>query len=294
MTAAGFGWRCLCSGSTRPFMHLETWLSPVKALLVAALVFIPFERLAPMHGDQRLFRRGSATDVLTGLVNGLVLYATLLIALATIDRYAAAAAPQLRVFVATRSVWMQVVVAVVVGDLGVYGMHRLMHTVPWLWRFHSVHHSAEEMDWLVGFRFHAVDLLLARLASIGPIVALNVVPEAVAAFVAIFGWQSWLVHANVRIPYGPLRWVLVSPEFHHWHHSAEREAFNTNYSNVFAWWDVMFRTVHLPPGRQPLRYGVEEHVPAGYVDRFLYGFRGRRPEPSLPAAVARYTHASGK
>jgi sterol desaturase/sphingolipid hydroxylase (fatty acid hydroxylase superfamily) len=262
-------------------MYLVALLGPAKALLIAALVFIPFERLAPMHRDQRLFRRGSATDIFTGFINGLVLYAVLLIALGAIDAYAAAGVPQVRLWVVTRPMVIQVVLGMAVGDLGVYGIHRLMHTVPWLWRFHAVHHSAEEMDWLVGFRFHAVDLLLVRLATVAPIVALNVAPEALAICVAIFGWQSWLVHANVRIPYGPLRWLVVSPEFHHWHHSAEREAFDTNYASVFAWWDVLFRTVHLPRGRQPLRYGVEERVPAGYVDRFVYGFRGIKPAEGL-------------
>jgi sterol desaturase/sphingolipid hydroxylase (fatty acid hydroxylase superfamily) len=129
------------------------------------------------------------------------------------------------------------------------------------------------MDWLVSLRFHAVDLLLSRLASLAPLVALNVSPAAIGAFVAIFGWQSWLAHANVRLPYGPLRWVLVSPEFHHWHHSTERDAFDKNYANVFACWDVLFGTVHLPRGRHPQRYGVEERVPTGYVSRFLHPFR---------------------
>ena len=52
--------------------------------------------------------------------------------------------------------------------------------MPWLWRFHAVHHSAEEMDWLVGFRFHPIDLLLLRVASLGPLVALHVTPAGSA------------------------------------------------------------------------------------------------------------------
>jgi sterol desaturase/sphingolipid hydroxylase (fatty acid hydroxylase superfamily) len=200
--------------------------------------------------------------------------------LGIVDACAAAGAPQLRLWIAARALWIQVVLALAVGDLGVYAIHRLTHTVPWLWRFHAVHHSAEEMDWLVGFRFHAVDLLLLRVALVAPVVALNVTPAALGMLIAIFGWQSWLVHANVRLRYGPLRWVLVSPEFHHWHHSAEREAFDKNYASLFACRDVLFGTVHLPSGRQPLRYGIEERVRAGYVDRFVYAFRRARPAGS--------------
>jgi sterol desaturase/sphingolipid hydroxylase (fatty acid hydroxylase superfamily) len=249
------------------------FVGPLKALLIGAAVFVPFERFAGLHAAQRTFRRGWAMDVLTGLLNGLLLYVTLLAVLGAVDAGAAAAAPQLRHWIETRSLLAQGAIALVVGDFGVYAVHRLQHTVPWLWRFHAVHHSAEEMDWLVGFRFHPIDLFLLRLASLGPLVALDVAPPAIAIFIAVSGWQAWLVHANVRLPYGPLRWLLVSPEFHHWHHSAEREAYDRNFASLVASWDVLFGTVFLPSGRQPLKYGIEEPVPAGWIGRFLHPFR---------------------
>jgi sterol desaturase/sphingolipid hydroxylase (fatty acid hydroxylase superfamily) len=212
-------------------------------------------------------------DALTGLMNALLLYVVLLVVLMRIDALAEITAPHLRLWVGTRPLWAQAILALVLGDLGVYGIHRLEHTVPWLWRFHAVHHSAEEMDWLVAVRNHPVDLLLLRLASIGPLVAIHVTPAALGIFVVIVGWQSWLVHANVRLKYGPLGWVVASPEFHHWHHSADREAFDRNYASLFAAWDVLFGTVHFARGRQPSRYGVDERVPAGYVGRLFYPFR---------------------
>jgi sterol desaturase/sphingolipid hydroxylase (fatty acid hydroxylase superfamily) len=260
-------------------MLASLFVGPVKALLVAAAVFIPFERLAGLRPMQRTFRPGWATDVLTGLINGLLLYAAVLIVLGGLDAVAAACAPQLRNWIETRPLLAQCVLALALGDLGVYGIHRLEHTVPWLWRFHAVHHSAEEMDWLVGFRFHPVDLFLIRVASLGPLVALHVTPSAIGIFVVVSGWQAWLVHANVRMPYGPLRWLLVSPEFHHWHHSAEREAYDRNYASLVASWDVLFGTVHLPRGRQPLRYGIDEHMPAGWIERFFHPFRHRAVGP---------------
>jgi sterol desaturase/sphingolipid hydroxylase (fatty acid hydroxylase superfamily) len=250
-------------------------IEPIKALLYAAVVFIPFERISADRASQPIFRRGWAVDALTALLNGLVIYGALLFILVRIDAMASSAAPVLRGWIASRPVWVQAILAVALGDLGIYTIHRLAHTVPLLWRFHAVHHSAEEMDWLVAVRNHPVDLLLFRIASIGPLVALHVTPAAMAAFIAVFAWQSWLAHANVRLPYGPLRWLLVSPEFHHWHHAAERDAHDHNYANVLAIWDVLFGTVFLPRGRQPARYGVEERVPAGWVGRFVHPFRPR-------------------
>jgi len=251
------------------------FLAPIKALLIAALVFVPFERIAHLRPQQPLFRKGWATDALTGVVNGFMIYAALLIVLGRMDAIGVAGWPRVRDWMETRSIWEQSIVAVLVGDLGLYAMHRFSHTVPWLWRFHVVHHSAEEMDWLIGFRFHPLDLFLTRVATLALPVALGVSPAAMAVLVAVFGWNSWLVHANVRLRYGALKFLVVSPEFHHWHHSAEREAHNRNYASVVACWDVLFRTAHLPAGRMPIQYGVEEHVPDGWVGRFFHPFRRR-------------------
>ena len=188
-------------------MSVSLFFAPVKLLLVAAAVFIPFERLAGLHQAQRVFRQGWVTDLLTGLINGLLLFSVLLLALGGIDAMAAAGAPQLRHWIETRPLPAQCILALVVGDLGVYAIHRLEHTVPWLWRCHAVHHSAEEMDWLVGFRFHPLDLFMVRIASLGTLVALHLTAPAIGFFIAVSAWQGWLVHANVRIRYGPLRWL---------------------------------------------------------------------------------------
>ena len=258
-------------------MFESLFVGPAKALVIAAAVFIPFERLASLHPAQQTLRRGWAMDVLTGFLNGLLLYAVLLLTLGGVAAAADAGAPVLRHWIETRSIVIQSVLALMMGDLGVYGMHRLQHTVPWLWRLHAVHHSAEDLDWLVGFRFHPLDLFLLRVASLGPLVALNVTPSAIAIFVAVSGWQASLVHANVRMRYGPLRWLLVSPEFHHWHHSHEREAYDKNYASLVACWDVLFGTVYLPREGRPLRYGIDEHVPAGWMERLVHPFRRRNP-----------------
>jgi sterol desaturase/sphingolipid hydroxylase (fatty acid hydroxylase superfamily) len=252
-------------------------LDPLKTTLLAAAVFIPFERLAAERAGQRVLRTGWLTDAVTGVLNAVVLFVVFLAAVAAVDRGAALAAPGVRAWVATRSLVLQIIAGIVIGDLGVYLGHRLMHTVPVLWRCHAIHHSAEEMDWLVASRFHAIDLLVTRFASLAPLIALHLSPAALGIAIAIFGWQAYLVHANVRLSYGPLRWVFVSPAFHHWHHGAEREAFDRNYASVIAGWDVLFGTAHLPAGRGPRAYGIADRVPAGYVARFLYPFTRSQP-----------------
>jgi sterol desaturase/sphingolipid hydroxylase (fatty acid hydroxylase superfamily) len=254
-------------------MGILAGLGPLKTFILAAAVFIPFERLAAAHAGQPILRRGWAMDILTGIANGLLLSAVVLTVLAGVDAVAAVAVPGVRSWVASQPWWGQVILATVVADLGIYLTHRLEHTVPWLWRFHAIHHSAEELDWLVSLRFHPLDAFLMRVGSLAPLIALNVSPAAIAAFIAVYAWQSHLVHANVRLSYGPLRWAFVSPDFHHWHHSAEREAFNKNYSSIFAAWDVVFGTMHLPQGRRTIRYGIEAPMPPGYFGRLVEPLR---------------------
>jgi len=260
-----------------PLGHRMTTLllvfGPLKTLVLAAAIFVPFERLAAARRDQAILRRGWAIDLLTGAVNGLLLSSITLVILAAIESASIGAMPALREWVASLSLWAQAIAAIVVGDFGTYLMHRLSHTVPWLWRMHAVHHSAEELDWLIGFRFHPADQFFMRVATLAPLVALNFSPAAVAFFVGAGVWQAWLVHANVRTSYGPLEWAFVSPRFHHWHHSAERESFNKNYAGMIAVWDVVCGTAYMPGSRTPQRYGIGEPMPAGYVERLFHPFR---------------------
>ena len=256
-------------------------LDPIKATLLAAAVFVPFERLAADRPAQRVLRDGWLVDALTGVANTFMLFAVLLVSLSAVDHAAAAVASGPREWVASRPFIVQVTVAILIGDLGVYLGHRMMHAVPALWRCHAIHHSAREMDWLVASRFHAIDLLVTRCATLAPLVALHVSAATLAVVIAAFGWQAYLVHANVRLSYGPLGWLVVSPQFHHWHHSAEREAFDRNFASVIAGWDVLFGTAHLPAGRTPRAYGISDRVPAGFLARLIYPFT--REIESTPA-----------
>src|SRR4051794_10236091 len=128
-------------------MTLLTVFGPFKTLVLAAAVFIPFERLAAARRTQLILRRGWATDLLTGVINGLLLSMVTLAVLAIVESASSAAAPRVREWVMLRPLWVQAVLAVIIGDFATYVVHRLAHTVPWLWRIHAVHHSAEELDW---------------------------------------------------------------------------------------------------------------------------------------------------
>jgi sterol desaturase/sphingolipid hydroxylase (fatty acid hydroxylase superfamily) len=181
-------------------------------------------------------------------------------------------------------VWLQFIEVLLLADLGFYLAHRTFHAVPLLWRIHSVHHSIEEMDWVAGHRVHPIDQILTKSVSLLPVFALGFHPGAIAAFTLLYHWQSMLIHSNVRIDFGPLRWVLASPHFHHWHHANEPEAFDRNFAGQLPLWDLVFGTFHLPKGRMPQRYGLDAPVPDTYVGQLAYPFMGEPKAAEKTAA----------
>jgi len=185
--------------------------------------------------------------------------------------------------------WLQVIAAVVAADLGIYVSHRLMHT-HYLWRFHEVHHSAEEMNWLVAYRFHPLDLTLTAVFTSVPLLMLGLSMEAVAVAKTIHGAQALLSHANIALGFGPLRRILVDPRFHHWHHANERAAYDRNFSALFVAWDWLFGTLYVPERPRAAVFGTGELSRRGVFDLLLGPFRPSRPpsagEAALPETAA--------
>jgi sterol desaturase/sphingolipid hydroxylase (fatty acid hydroxylase superfamily) len=149
--------------------------------------------------------------------------------------------------------------------------------VPWLWRLHAVHHSVKTMDWLAGSRQHVVEVLLTRALVLGPIFVLGFSKEVIDAYIVIVGFHAVFNHANVSVRLGPLRHVIVTPNFHHWHHAQDAEAIDRNYAAHFAFLDHLFGTAVRSGREWPARYGVVgDSVPEGFWRQVAYPFRGRR------------------
>lgn len=275
------------------------WLTQIfdfRAFLLLALVFIPLEQLLPERADQKFFRRGWLNDLVYALFNGILIRVGLMVVIVAIviaSNWIIPAA--FKAAVASQPVWLQAIELIVLADLGFYAMHRLFHAVPLLWRFHAVHHSIEEMDWLAGHRVHPVDQILTKAASMVPCFALGFSEWAIVIYFAIYSWHSVLLHANTRLSFGPLRWLIASPAFHHWHHANQREAYDKNFAAQLAIWDVIFKTSHMPKGGElPDRYGVDDPVPATYVDQLIYPFRDDSRRTDTPSAGAPLPQANAE
>ena len=142
-----------------------------------------------------------------------------------------------------------------VADFTQYWVHRTFHAVSFLWPFHAIHHSVEEMDWLAGSRLHLVDVIVTRGLTYVPIFLLGFSERALMVYVFLVAAQATFIHANVRWEFRPLRRLVATPAFHHWHHSAEREAIDKNFAVHTPIWDILFGTYYLPD-RWPSAYGL--------------------------------------
>ena len=171
---------------------------------------------------------------------------------------------------------VQFVLLMFVADFTQYWVHRTFHAVPALWRFHAVHHSAEQMDWLAGSRLHLVDIAVTRGLTYVPIYVLGFADGPLFAYLVVVSAQATFIHANVRFRFGLLKWIVATPQFHHWHHAAEREAIDKNFAVHLPILDVLFGTAFLPD-RWPSSYGIAggEPPPHGYLRQLLWPFTSR-------------------
>lgn len=248
-------------------------------LLFTGIIFIPIERLLK-RVDQPIFRFEWREDLLYFFISSLLVqsltFLSMAPSLAILRTWELA---KIRVAVGSQPVLLQFVEIMVLTDLVQYWVHRAFHRVPFLWKFHAVHHSAESMDWLAGSRMHLLEIVCLRGLTVIPMYVLGFAEPALYAYIFAVYLFSTFVHANLRTNFGPLERWLVTPRFHHWHHGIEKEAIDVNFAVHFPLFDRLFGTHHLPKdGRWPSGYGVQRPLPKGYLRQHLYPFvRERAP-----------------
>ncbi len=246
-------------------------------LILLMVVFVPLERLYALH-SRKVFRRNFYADLGYYFLSSLAPKLLLIVPLTTIAWGAHRLVPgALYQLVGGMPVGIRLAAALIVGEVGSYWGHRWMHEIPLLWRFHAVHHSAEEIDWLVNTRAHPVDLVFTRLCGFIPMYALgfaqpmgntvDLVPILVTLAGTVWGF---FIHANLRWRFGWLEWFLSSPAFHHWHHTNDGpELLNKNYASMLPWVDKCFGTFYLPKKHWPEKYGTDSHLATGLLGQLL-------------------------
>ncbi len=249
--------------------------SAVAVVIVVFALVVPFEMLFPRHG-RRLRRDGLGTDIAYALVaTPLGAVGTLVAAVVGVGSLAWLPGLLLRPLVAATPSLVRTLVGIVLFDVTIYWAHRWAHEVPFLWRFHAVHHSTRRLDWVSGFRNHPFDGVVFAPAFV-LLLAAGFSAEFTGLLAVVQVLTGLAAHANVRWRLRPLHRFVITPEFHHWHHADEPGAINSNYAVFLPLWDLVFGTYFMPDDRRPQRYGVAEPMPRGVVRQLLHPFRGLR------------------
>jgi len=147
-------------------------------------------------------------------------------------------------------------------DLGFYYWHIANHRIPFLWRFHNVHHIDPDLDVSTGFRFHFGEVAMSVAFRVVQVSLIGLSGWAFAAYELVFQANTLFHHSNLRLPIRferPLNKVLVTPRMHGIHHSQVRRENNSNFGVVFPWWDRVHRTLGLNIPQAEIAIGI-----AGY------------------------------
>jgi sterol desaturase/sphingolipid hydroxylase (fatty acid hydroxylase superfamily) len=187
---------------------------------------------------------------------------------------------------------LQSTVVVVLVDLKQYALHVVQHRVPLYWRFHRLHHAPRALGWAMYSWGHPLDFLLVQIPTSTAIVwCVGARPETLLVVwsAANLALSAFVGHVNVDYPRGRLPWlarVVMTPNVHAEHHALDPDR-NTNYGEIFAIWDVLFRTFRAPAGTR--LFGTSDPIPTGFLGQLASPLRG---EPSIePGSESRSSNA---
>ena len=245
---------------------------------LAIVVVVVGERYLPYRQDWRQSRQDIGTDILHNLLNsyGFREFCKVLLLAATLPAVA---------YLSTAvgaSLWpqhwplvLQVALALITAELGLYCVHRLCHENAFFWRFHMVHHSPERLYWLNAGRDHPLGVLLFVLAGSTPLILLGTPERVMLYYFVIEAVHGLFQHANIRLRFGPLNHLFSTAALHRWHHSNNSSEANHNYGQTLILWVKLFGTVHLPADRQPQTVGLEgmSKFPRTFIAQMLAPFR---------------------
>ncbi|WP_299215369.1 sterol desaturase family protein [uncultured Aquimarina sp.] len=173
--------------------------------------------------------------------------------------------------------WGQLIVFFIILDFVQWFTHVLLHKYPFLWRFHKIHHSVKEMGFAAHLRYHWMENIFYKpLKTIGVMILGGFEPEQayIVHFMAIA--IGHFNHANIKITWGPLKYILNNPVMHLYHHSyvLPKGSYGVNFGISLSLWDYIFKTNYIPEDSGTIEIGFpgDEKIPKGFFGQLIYGF----------------------
>jgi len=166
-----------------------------------------------------------------------------------------------------------VIAYLIASDFLLYWSHRLFHGAR-MWKYHAIHHSSEDLDWISAARFHPVNLCLGTVLVDVVLLLAGIAPAVLGILVPFTVLSSAFVHANLNWRLGPLKYFIAGPVFHRWHHTAADRGGSKNFAPTFALLDVLFGTFYMPEHELPDQYGVgDPDFPRSFGGQLLHPFK---------------------
>ena len=141
---------------------------------------------------------------------------------------------------------IQLVLALIISELGLYWFHRACHEIPFLWRFHKIHHNPKKLYWFNATRFHYIDVTLLQVCGVVPLLFFGAEAKIIVLVTIFSTVHGYWQHVNAKQDQGILNYFFSGPELHRWHHNIEPEIANHNYGNNLIIWDHVFKTFYWP------------------------------------------------
>ena len=261
------------------------WTNYFYWLLGLSLLVFAFEIIIPWRKKQPIFRKGFWLDAFYMIFNfflfSLIGYNALsnvgvelfndFLGLFGIDNLVA-------IEVQDFPVWAQLLIMFIIADFIQWNVHRMLHRVPWLWKFHQVHHSVKEMGFAAQFRFHFVETLVYKSAQYIPLAMIGFGIEQFFVVHMFSVFIGHLNHANLDWSYGPLGYILNNPRMHIWHHAKAlppEHKYGMNFGLSLSIWDYLFGTAYIPKSGKNIEIGFDgdERFPHDFTGQLTYPFK---------------------
>lgn len=200
-------------------------------------------------------RRSALTNIAMGVTHMMIAPGVFLLNAAFRDAYNALGIPHVPIeFWGALPLAAVLIVALIAQDFADYWNHRLLHTRGF-WSIHAVHHSDPDMNHTTSVRIHVVESFIMACSYTLMLSWIGIPPEGSAGLSLLFSLYNRFVHIDADIHFGPLVKIFATPRFHQWHHAVDEKAHNTNFANIFSFWDVLFGTYRVPgPCKVPLGF----------------------------------------
>jgi sterol desaturase/sphingolipid hydroxylase (fatty acid hydroxylase superfamily) len=254
-------------------------------LLLISLLVWGMEILFPWRAEQSIFRKDFWLDGFYIFFNFFVFT----IAIAGFYKLIEVFSNDLGVGVSSLAIidltnlpmWGQLLIFFVLLDFFQWFTHILLHRLPFLWQFHKIHHSVKEMGFAAHFRYHWMENILYKpLKTLGVMLLGGFEPQQayIVHFVAIA--IGHLNHANIKLTWGPFKYIFNNPVMHLYHHSytLPEGRYGVNFGISLSLWDYLFKTNYIPEssGKIPLGFQGDEEIPKNFLGQLAYGFRKRK------------------